>query len=39
MTFVFNVNVDNIFSTRITAITVTFITCYHTAMTLLIFEN
>ena len=39
MTFMFGFNFDNIVSTRTTVMTLVFITCYHTTMALLNFEN
>ena len=39
MTFTLGFNVDSIVSTRTTIMTLVFITCYHTTMSLLIFEN
>ena len=39
MAFMFGLNVDKIVSTRTAIMTVVFITCYHTTMALLIFQN
>ena len=39
MAFIFGFNVDNIGSTRKTVMTLVYITCYHTTMELLMFQN